>query len=80
MDLFIWHLSTGQNNKPSYSSNSGGISTFGAILCVIAGLVGQVMIYMALGIEVEDVPVFVMVILWIVISAIAGAVADKIGL
>lgn len=76
----IYKESTGQSNKNSYSSGrGGGISGFGAILSVIAGLVGQVIIYMALGIEVEDVPVIVMIILWIVISSITGAILDSIG-
>ena len=34
---------------------------------------------MALGVEVEDVPVIVMIILWIVISSVTGAVLDNIG-
>ena len=75
----IYKESTGQSNKSSYSRSSEGISGFGAILSVIAGLVGQVIIYMALGVEVEDVPVIVMIILWIVISSVTGAVLDTIG-
>lgn len=69
-----------KNSKPSSYSRGGGISTFGAILSVIAGLVGQVAIYMMLGVEVEDVPVIIMIILWIVISSITGAVLDSIGI
>lgn len=69
-----------KNSKPSSYSRGGGISTFGAILSVIAGLVGQVAIYMVLGVEVEDVPVIIMIILWIVISSITGAILDSIGI
>lgn len=47
---------------------------------MIAGLVGQVAIYMVLGVEVEDVPVIIMIILWIVISSITGAILDSIGI
>lgn len=74
----IYKESTGQSNKSSYS-RSGGISGFGAILSVIVGLVGQVAIYMASGVEVEDVPVIVMIILWIIISSVTGAILDSIG-
>lgn len=69
-----------KNSKPSSYSGGGGISTFGAILSVIAGLVGQVAIYMMLEVEVEDVPVIIMIILWIVISSITGAILDSIGI
>lgn len=74
----IYKESTKNSTSSSYS-RGGGISTFGAILSVIAGLVGQVVIYMALGIEVENVPAIVMIILWIVISSIIGAILDNIG-
>lgn len=47
---------------------------------MIAGLAGQVTIYIMLGVEVEDVPVIVMITLWIVISSITGAILDSIGI
>lgn len=75
----IYKESTKNSTSSSYS-RGGGISTFGAILSVIAGLVGQVAIYMMLGVEVEDVPVIIMIILWIVISSITGAILDSIGI
>lgn len=72
---------TGQKNEPIHTQRSGnGMSTFGAIISVIAGLVLQAVVYMGLGIEVEDVPVFVIIVLWVVFSAIAAVVVDKIGL
>ena len=72
---------TGEKDKPSYTpSKRNGMSTFGAIVSVIAGLVLQAALYVALGIDVEDVPVLVIIILWAVFSAIAAVVVDKIGL
>ena len=72
---------TGQNDEPSYTPSRGnGMSTFGAIISVIAGLVVQAVLYTVLGIDVDDVPVFVIIILWVVFSAIAAVVVDKIGL
>ena len=72
---------TGQDNKSSYNQNSGnGMSTFGAIVSVIAGLFMQAALYVALGIDVENVPVLVIAILWAVFSTIAAVVVDKIGL
>lgn len=59
---------------------NGSMSTFGAILSVIAGLVLQAILYVALGIDVENVPVLVIVILWGVFSAIAAVVLSKLGL
>ena len=72
---------TGEKDKPSYTpSKRNGMSTFGAIVSVIAGLVLQAALYVALGIDVDDVPVLVIIILWAVFSAIAAVVVDKIGL
>lgn len=72
---------TGQNNKSSYNPNSGnGMSTFGAIVSVVAGLFLQSALYVALDIDVENVPVIVIIILWGIFSAIAAVVVDKIGL
>ena len=72
---------TGQNDEPSYTPSKGnGMSTFGAIISVIAGLVLQAALYTGLGIDVDDVPVFVIIILWVVFSAIAAVAVDKIGL
>lgn len=77
----IYKEVTGQKDKSSYTSSRGkGISNFGAIVAVIAGLFLQVVLYVALGIDVENVPVFVIVILWIIFSAIVAVVMDKIGL
>lgn len=70
---------TGQDDEPSYTprrSGSGGISSFGAVVSVIAGLFMQVILYALLGIDVENVPVFVIVILWIVFSTIAAVVIE----
>ena len=69
----------GQDDESSYTprrSGSGGISTIGAVISVIAGLFMQVILYMILGIDVENVPVFVIVILWAVFSAIAAVVIE----
>ena len=72
---------TGQNDEPSYTPSRGnGMSTFGAIISVIAGLVVQAVLYTVLGIDVDDVPVLIIIILWVVFSAIAAVVVDRIGL
>lgn len=72
---------TGQKNEPSYRPSRGnGMSTFGAIVSVIAGLFIQATLYVALGIDVENVPVLVIVILWAVFSTITADVVDKISL
>lgn len=71
----------GEHDEPSYTPRRGnGMSTFGAIISVIAGLVGQCLLYMLLGVDVEDVPVLVIIILWAVFSAIAALLVEKMGL
>ncbi len=72
---------TGQKDDSSYTPRSGGgISTFGAIVSSLSGLVGQALIYTLLDIDVENVPVIVMIILWIVISTVVAVVAETVGL
>ncbi len=56
------------------------MSTFGAIVCVIGGLILQAILYTALNIEVDNVPILVILILWVVFSGIVAVVVDKIGL
>ena len=41
------------------------------VIIVAAGVVGQALIYLLLGIEIQDVPVVTMVVLWVAISGIA---------
>ena len=72
---------TGQKDEPSYTPSRGnGMSTFGAIVSVIVGLLLQSALYVTLGIDVDDVPVLIIIILWVVFSAIAAVVVDRIGL
>lgn len=75
----IFKDGTDNDNNTSHS-HKGGISTFGAIVSVIAGLVLQAVLYTALGIEVKDVPLIVILMLWFVFSIIVAAIVDKIGL
>ncbi len=77
----IYQDVTGEEHEPSYTpSRSRGMSTCGAIICVIGGLVLQAMLYTTLDIEVDDVPILVILILWVVFSGIVAVVIDKIGL
>ena len=69
----------GTEGNYRYSSGSGkGMSTFGAILCVVGGFVGVALLLMILNIEVDDVPAFVLVILIIVITSVIGGVVSAI--
>ena len=69
----------GTEGNYRYSSGSGnGMSTFGAILCVIGGFVGVALLLMILNIEVDDVPGVVLVILIIVITSVIGGVVSAI--
>jgi hypothetical protein len=59
-------------------SSKGGISTLGAILCTIGGLIGACLIFVLLGIE--EPPIVLCITLWVIISAILSIGAEKIGL
>lgn len=80
IDYQIYQNCTKNNNTASGSNHCGGISTFGAILSVIAGLVLQAILYTALDIDVDHVPVIVIIVLWVLFSTLAAVVADKVGL
>ncbi len=49
---------------PSRNSRDKFIETHIIIFCSLSGVFIQVLLYMILGIEVEDVPVIVKVLLW----------------
>lgn len=77
----IYKESTGQEDTPSYKPSRGnGMSTFGAAISVVAGLFLQAALYTMLGIDVDDVPVLVIIILWVVFSTLTALVVEKIGL
>jgi len=81
MEYEIYKDVMGTDSGSSYTPRRrNGMSTFGAIISVIAGLVLQCMLYTALGIDVENVPVVVIIILWAIFSTLAGFVVEKIGL
>lgn len=71
----------GMQSNYRYSSGSRkGISTFGAIISVIAGLFLQAALYTALGIDAKDVSILVVIILWIVFSTVVAIFLDIVGL
>ena len=78
--LFLLNYTQQEEKSPVPTGRGNGMSTFGAILSVVAGLVLQAILYVVLGIDVENVPVLVIVILWGVFSAIAAVVLSKLGL
>ena len=71
----------GERNYGHHSSSSNGnVSTFGAILCTIGGLVGVAVPFTIFGIDTENMSGVVIAILWIVISAVLGVIASNHGL
>ncbi len=46
-------------------------------IIVAAGVLGQAFLYMVLGINVSDVPVVVMIVLWVAISGVVKEVFEK---
>lgn len=71
---------TGQKSNSSYTP-SNGISTFGAILSTIGGLfLGCMIIALFAGEHVEDVPVIITIILWIICSAVLSVFGEKNGI
>lgn len=79
MDDFLeYNVSEDLEHYSGSSGSSGGMSTFGAFLCLISGAVYQGLIYNALDIEVKDVPGVLQVILWLIGSFLTAWVVYKI--
>lgn len=47
-------------------------------IIVAAGVLGQAFLYMVLGIDVSDVPVVVMIVLWVAISGVTKAIFEEV--
>ena len=53
------------------------VSNLITAIVVVAGVLGQAFLYMILGINVSDVPVVVMIVLWVAISGVVKEVFEK---
>lgn len=80
LEYQIYHNCKSDNDRPHHTQSSGGISTFGVVFSMICGIVLQAFIYTVFGIDVKDVPVVILLILWVFLSALAAVVVEKIGL
>ena len=75
----IYRDVTGNKNNSSYTSRNG-ISTFGAILSTIGGLfLGAGIVALFAGDNVENVPVFITIILWLICSSVLAVFFDNNG-
>ena len=71
---------TGQKDNSAYTP-SNGISTVGAILCMVGGLFSSTGIVSLLsGGNTEGVPVIITIILWIICAASLASIFDHHGI
>lgn len=56
------------------SHRGGGMSTLAAILCVFGGLVVEAIIFAVFKIDVDDVSVIVLIMLWMLFTCILAAI------
>ena len=76
----IYRYVTGNKNTSSYTPRNG-ISTFGAILSTIGGLfLGAGIVALFAGDNVENVPVFITIILWLICSSVLAVFFDNNGI
>lgn len=76
----IYKNSTEQKNNSSYTP-SNGISTFGAILSTVGGLfLGCLILALFVGDNVENVPVIITIILWIICSSVLAVFCENHGI
>ena len=65
-----YFLFTGGKIMELQNTKLNQFSNFITIIIVAAGVVGQALIYGLFGIEIQDVPVVTMIVLWVAISGI----------
>jgi hypothetical protein len=69
-----------ERNYGYHSSSGGNPSSFWIILSYFLGLVCEAVIFVLLGVDAENVPALVLVILWAVLSFVIGVIGSKFGL
>ncbi|MCF0147105.1 MAG: hypothetical protein HUJ77_01775 [Clostridium sp.] len=57
-----------------------GISSFGAILSTILGLVSVAFIFTIFDVNIDNVPTFIIVIMWIINSSVLSVICEIIGI
>jgi hypothetical protein len=59
-----------EKNMELQNTKFNSFSNLITVIIVAAGVVGQALIYGLFGIEIQDVPVVTMIVLWVAISGI----------
>lgn len=59
-----------------YNSPQQSMSTLGAFLCIFSGLFWQALLFTLLNVDIEGLPSFVIIVLWIVLSKIATGLVN----
>ncbi len=78
-DFIEYQIYRNTTSKPNYTpSSGGGISTFGAIVATVGGLLLAAAIIALFG-GGEDIPVAITIILWIVCGSGLSVWFDNIG-
>ena len=76
----MYKNSKGHENNFSHAQ-SHGISTFGAILSTVGGLLlGALIVALFAGDNVENVPVIITLILWIICSSVLAVFCENHGI
>ena len=74
------YINSTKKSNSSYTP-SNGISTFGAILSTVGGLfLGALIVALFAGDNVENVPVIISIILWVVCSSVLAVFCENNGI
>lgn len=73
----VYQHSAKNNNSTSDINCGVGMSTARAIVSVVEGFLLQSVLYSALGIDITNVPLTVILVLWVVFSALVAVVIEK---
>lgn len=68
-----------KNNHPKAPTKKG-ISTFGAVLSTILGLVLIAFVFTIFDVNIDNVPTFLIIIFWIINSSILSVICDIFGI
>lgn len=71
-----------EKNKHNYNKKAkkGEISNLGAILSIILGFVSVAVIFTIFNVNIDKVPAFVIIIMWIINSFVLAVIAAILGI
>ena len=74
------NITKDSNNNYPKAPIKKGISTFGAILSTILGLVLIAVVFTIFDVNIDNVPTFLIIIFWIINSSVLSVICEILGI